>query len=234
MTYTEENVRAGLRVKDGKRVFYLREEDKLTPAAKEWLRQEQIEVLPAASAAVGEYVTPDGAVFSRKPEHMTHLRENILVPKNHPRIRFRGMVDTLEAELLWAGSLAVRAGEARLAAELREVLQFVRELIPCDVLEKPVGDFRLCGLDAAQLREHSHFPQKYYGQPHFLPSDGDDPLLLALNRVRTVVRQAELAAYDAFHPTEYHKGREDILLALNRLSSLLWVLMIRKKSEGKS
>ena len=38
MLYTEEAVRAGLRVRDGKRVFYLPEGSRLTPAARDWLR----------------------------------------------------------------------------------------------------------------------------------------------------------------------------------------------------
>ena len=226
MIFTEDNVRAALRVKDGRRVFYLGEDDRLTPAAKEWLRQEHVEILPAEAAAQAGYVTEDGAVYQEKPEHMTHLHGNVLVPKNHPRIRFRGMIDLLEAEILLTGSMAVREQQTALTADLREVLQFVRQLIPCDVLGKAVGEFRLCGLDAAQLRERSHFPQKYYNQPHFMPSDEDSPLLLQLNRLRTTVRQTELAAYDAFHGS-----REDILLALNRLSSLIWIFIIRKKSE---
>ena len=225
MILTEEDVRAGLRVREGSRVYYLGAEDRLTPAAREWLRQEHIEVLPAEAAAPAAYVTEDGAVFTEKPEHMTHLHGNVLVPKNHPRIRFRGMIDALEAELLLAGA---QAAGTPLAAELEEILQFVRGLIPCDVLGKAVGEFRLCGLDAAELRERSHFPQKYYGQPHFMPKAQDGPMLLALNRLRTVARQTELAAYDAFHGQ-----REDILLALNRLSSLIWILMIRMKSEEK-
>ena len=35
MLYTEEAVRAGLRVRDGRRVFYLPEGSRLTPAARE-------------------------------------------------------------------------------------------------------------------------------------------------------------------------------------------------------
>ena len=41
MLYTEEAVRAGLRVRDGRRVFYLPEGSRLTPAARDWLRTAQ-------------------------------------------------------------------------------------------------------------------------------------------------------------------------------------------------
>ena len=45
MLYTEEAVRAGLRVRDGRRVFYLPEGSRLTPAARDWLRQEGVTVM---------------------------------------------------------------------------------------------------------------------------------------------------------------------------------------------
>ena len=106
MLYTEEAVRAGLRVRDGRRVFYLPEGSRLTPAARDWLRQEGVTVVPHAETPPAAYRTPDGAAFAEKPEHMTHLRGNILVPKTHPRIAFRGGIDTLEAELLLCAQAA--------------------------------------------------------------------------------------------------------------------------------
>lgn len=230
MVFTEEHVRANLRVKDGKRVFFLGAGDKLTPAAKSFLRQEHIEVLPAAEAKPQEFETLFGAKLTEKPEHMTHLRGNVLVMKDHPRIRFRGMIDMLEAELL----LCMQAAENHdISGDLREILQFVRELIPADVLEEPVKPWRLCGLSPEELRERSHFPQKYYGQPHFMPGADDGRLILSLNKVRTVVRQTELSAFDAFKTPEGNVSRQDILTALNRLSSLIYILMIREKAKEK-
>lgn len=49
--FTEEAARANVRNRDGRRVFYLASGDHLTPSAREWLRQERIELLPAAEAA---------------------------------------------------------------------------------------------------------------------------------------------------------------------------------------
>ena len=230
MVFTEEQVRANLRVKDGKRVFYLGTGDKLTPAAKSWLRQERVQVLPAAEAKVQEYKTLFGAALTQKPEHMTHLRGNVLVMKDHPRIAFRGMIDALEAELLLCMK---EAAGTEVLQDLKEILQFVRELIPADVMGSAVKPWTLCGLTPDELREHSHFPQKYYGQPHFMPDENDSRLLLALNKARTVVRQTELRAFDAFKTKDGALEREDILLALNRLSSLLWILMIREKAKER-
>lgn len=230
--YTEETARANIRIRDGRRVVHLSAGDRLTPAAKEWLRQEHIDVLPAAEAAIREYETLFGAKLSQKPEHMTHLYGNVLVMKDHPRIRFRGMIDALEAEILLL--MAETKQEQETLSQLREILDFVRGLIPCDVLGEAVKPWKLCGMTEEELHQHSHFPQKYYDQPHFMPDENDSRVLLGLNKIRTLVRQTELSAFEAFRTPEGNVSREDILLALNRLSSLFWVLMIRLKSKEKS
>lgn len=227
MLYTLENVQAGLRVLDGKRVFYLGRDDRLSPAARDWLREENVRIA-APEEAKTTFTTPFGGVFEKKPEEMTHLTGNILVPKNHPRIVYRGMVDALEAELLTA-QLAAQ-GHAALVAELAEMLDFVREMMRADVLGEPLKPVKLCGLTDAELRERSHFPQKYYGQPHFMPAASDGAAMAALNRLRAVVRQTELACYSAFSDRDGRLARTDLLTALNRLSSLCWIQMIRLKA----
>lgn len=227
--FTQSAVRDNIRVRDGKRVFYLADGDHLTPSARQWLNVEGIEILPAHTAKVKEFRTLDGGTYCIKPEHMTHLRADVLVRKDHPRIRFRGMVDHLEAELLLAIKAANENGSLKVSADLGEILSAVRMMIRCDVLEEPICIDSLLGLTMKQLREHSHFPQKYYDQPHFMPSQEDSAFLLTLNRVRTTIRQTELAAYDAFHDREGIVTREDILRLLNRLSSAVWILMIQEK-----
>ena len=129
-----------------------------------------------------------------------------------------------------AQQAAAGEGLHGLAEELEEVLAFVRRFIRFDVLEEPVGEVRLCGYGPEELREHSHYPEQYYGQSHFLPHYTDGPALLALNKVRTSVRRTELAAYGAFRGEEGSVTRPDLLLGLNRLSSLLWILMIKRKA----
>lgn len=175
------------------------------------------------------YRTPDGAAFAEKPEHMTHLRGNILVPKTHPRIAFRGGIDALEAELL----LCAQAADGPLRRTLCAMLDFVRSLIRADVLDEPVQAVRFLGLDGDGLREHSHHPEREEGQPHFLPAPDDPPILLRLNRLRTVVRQTELLACHAFSRPDGTLARPDLVKALNRLSSLCWILMIRVKRGGQ-
>ncbi len=225
MLYSQENVRQNIRNRDGKRVFYLGSGDALTSSARDWLRRERIEILPASQAKPESYRLLCGAVFSEKPEHYTHLRDNVLVPKSHPVIAFRGAMDSLQAELL----LAQQAVPEALRPELGELLAFSGKLIAREVLEEPVEEAPLCGLSLKQLREHSHRPQDFYGQPHFMPAYTDGPAILQLNRARCAARQAELAAVRAFAEDNGNCTREDILTALNRLSSMLYILMIRLK-----
>ena len=229
--FTEQAVRANIRVRDGKRVFYRGSHDQLTPSARQWLSHERVEIIPAGTLPKEQtYTTLFGGVLHEKPEHMTHLYGNVLVFKDHPRIVFRGMLDTLEAETLLCQKTAHQEGYAALPAALQQVLDFVRRLIPCDVLNEPVGEVSFGGMTPGQLREHSHYPQKYYDTPHFMPDYTMPQTMLSLNHLRTVVRRTELAAYRAFRTEDGAVTRDDMILALNRLSSYLWILMIQLKA----
>ena len=229
--FTEQAVRANIRVRDGKRVFYLGSHDQLTPSARQWLSHERVEIIPAGTLPKEQtYTTLFGGVLHEKPEHMTHLYGNVLVFKDHPRIVFRGMLDTLEAETLLCQKTAHQEGYTALPAALQQVLDFVRRLIPCDVLNEPVGEVSFGGMTPGQLREHSHYPQKYYDTPHCMPDYTMPQTMLALNHLRTVVRRTELAAYRAFRTEDGAVTRDDMILALNRLSSYLWILMIQLKA----
>ena len=226
MLYSLEAVRANIRNRDGKRVFYLGKGDQLTSQARDFLNRERIEILPADRARPDEYQIAGGGIVSEKPEHMTHLHGNVLVAKTHPRIAFRGAVDTLESELLLAQSVLCKPYDA----QMEEILEFTRRLIRCDVLDEPVEDGKLCGLTAEELRIRSHRPQDFYGQPHFMPAAGDGEGLLRVNRARCAARAAELAAVEAFSDREGNPTRPDILKALNRLSSMLYIIMIQLKA----
>lgn len=220
MLYSLEAARANIRNRDGKRVFYLAKGDQLTSDARDFLQRERIEILPAEQARPARYRLLNGGFIEEKPEHMTHLYGDVLVEKTHPRIAFRGAVDTLEAEILLC-----QMEVPHLCKELEEVLSLTRNLIRWEVLGEPVQVGTLCGLDEKQLREQSHRPQDFYGQPHFMPSAADGAAVLRLNRVRCAVRHAELKAVAAV------PERQDILRALNRMSSCLYILMIREKSR---
>ena len=226
MLFSEENVKANIRNRDGKRVFYLGSGDTLTPSARDFLQRERIEILPGHMAKPEEYRLENGAILRDKPEHYTHLRGNILVSKTHPVIAFRGAMDGLQAELL----LSQQAAPEKLRKDIGEILTLARSILRWDVLEEPAQVDRLCGLTADELRSRSHRPQEYYSQPHFMPDYTDGPALLQLNRARCAARSAELAATRAFTNENGTCRRPDLLQALNRMSSMLYILMIQLKA----
>ena len=232
MLYTEESVRANIRNREGQRVFFLGSGDRLTAAARDYLTRERIPILSGETAKPDRYRLLNGGYLEEKPEQMTHLNGEVLVPKTHPRIEFRGKMDTLEAELL----LCQPGLTQIIANKVGQVLEFARMLIRCDVLEEPVPGGTLCGLTEEEQRKRSHFPQTYYGQPHFMPCAEDGVAILRLNRARCAAREAELAAVRAFTDREGNPTRLDILRAMNRMSSMLYILMIelkKEKTEGK-
>lgn len=226
MLYTEETVRANIRNREGKRVFFLGKGDTLTPGARDFLSRERIEIRSGESAKIEEYRLTNGAVLRVKPEHMTHLNGDVLVPKTHPRIAFRGAMDTLEAELL----LCQLACGEQLRKDLGEILTLARMLIRCEVMDEPVPEGKLCGLTEEEQRQRSHRPQDYYGQAHFMPEVSDGETVLRLNRCRCAARAAELAAAAAFTDGDGNAAREDILRALNRMSSMIYILMIMARA----
>ncbi len=227
MLYNETSVKANIRNRDGKRVFFLGGKDTLTPSARDWLRQQRIEILPLSDAPITRYQLTDGKVLTTKPEHLTHLRGNILISKTHPIVAFRGAMDTLQAELL----LAQLAVDTDTAGKIEEILTLARNILRWEVMEEPAQMDLLCGLTQEQLRQHSHRPQDFYGQPHFMPSYADGAAILQLNRARCAARNAELAAAHAFADATGGCLRSDILQLLNRMSSMLYILMIRLKAS---
>ena len=226
MLYNEEAVRANIRNREGRRVFFLGKGDQLTSGARDFLSRERIEILPAEQAKIQQYKLLSGGFLAEKPEHMTHLHGDVLVPKDHPRIIFRGKLDTLEAELILC-----QLAEDRLSDPVGEILALARQIVRCEVLEEELRWGKLCGLTEAEQRRRSHFPQDYYGQPHFTPSAADGAVIARLNRVRCAAREAELAAVAAFRDREGNPTRPDILKAMNRMSSMLYILMVQWKAK---
>lgn len=179
-----------------------------------------------AQAPVQQTFTPQ-----TKPEELTHLRGKLMVPKTHPRIRFRGKLDSLEAYVLLAQNCARKEGRAELDRNLGEVLDYVRKMVRAEVMDEPLPPIHLFGLDASQLRERSHYPQKYFGVSHTPPVVEHGEMMLWLNLLRTQVRETELAAVQAFWQEGSPPERLDIIQALNRLSSAIWILMMQHLAE---
>jgi len=164
---------------------------------------------------------PHGEHTDSKPEELTCLYGNQLTEKDNPVIVFRGKLDTLCAMILEAQLLGEEQENRAFVDDMREILDFTRSLLPAEYKGAPLGDFRLLGLSSEDLRERSHYPEKYFGRGHLLMHHSMGPLCLRLNLLRTVVRETELAAVTAL------RDRKDIVEALNRLSSLLYILIYK-------
>ncbi|MDR2741813.1 MAG: hypothetical protein LBB98_06620 [Treponema sp.] len=182
------------------------------------------------------YYGLNGEKFDVKPETLTHLHGNQLTEKDNPVIAFRGKLDKLTAMILEAQVLGEEKKNHAFPDDLQEILEFVRGLLSAEYRGTPLGEFRLLGFSSGDLRERSHHPEKYFGHRHLLMDYAMGALSLRLNLLRTVTRETELAAVSAFRD-EADSGksrRPDIVEALNRLSSLLYVLMFKYLPENYS
>lgn len=227
--------------------YYIPEGKILSPAAREYLQQRKIKIskdkppavaeteapqsmrdgAPAPQAPVAKFVDYEtGAFFSEKPEHMTHLHGNVLVPKNHSRIYFRGKLDSLQAQvILTQATLHEEGASIKLIDDLGDILRVLREMMRCDALEEDFKNERIIGLTHAELRERSHNPMKFYSiQQMLLPEYSMGKHYVMLNQLRTQVRETEVAANMAFR-----EGRRctnpAVIEEMNRLSSALHIMM---------
>jgi len=223
---------------------------RITPAAQDFIREHQIQLHFAAPVQNAMTVTPipvqngkakfvnfaTGAALDVKPEHMTHLRGNLLVSKKHPRIAFRGRLDSLMARVISIQVLASEEGREKLAEELEELLGYLRLILAAEVKDIPLEPMNLLGMDSSQIRRVSHHVKEYIGIDHPIPSCKMGKLCAALNELRTQVRETELYAANAFE-SESPDARNDIIEGLNRLSSCVYILFCRMAAghyeEGK-
>ena len=198
------------------------------------IRATEVPKMPEVTLPPGEGTKPKfidyetGAYYYEKPEHMTHLYGNVLVPKDHRRILFRGKLDSLQALfVLNQCLLAEMGGQEKIIEDLDDILGSLREMMRCDVLDEPFRREFIIGLSHKELREHSHNPMKFYNvQQMVLPSYKLGRAYALLNQLRTAVRETEVAAAGAFrNGQKYERG--DIIEELNQMSSAMHIIMCK-------
>lgn len=232
---TESELRARLKNSNSKS-FVVDSKVIVTPSAREYLKLKDIELVFEEQSKIKDdnskleeekskkfepkYLCDySGGYLEEKPENMTHLYGNKLVFKDHPNIAFRGKLDSLQSKILEVQVIAHRNKTHGLVKDLDETLDFVRNLLKSEVLNKEVEEVSFFGLDEDIIREMSHNPKTYLGVEHILPSHDMGEELIGLNSIRSNVREVELSSFLL--------KREDISKALNRLSSVLYVMMCR-------
>lgn len=239
--------------------FYLEKDMKLTPSARTYLADKNIIIrtnhleektryqseslrtridknnIENKEKEMGKseeiYETLFGITLHEKPEHMTHLRGNLLVFKDNGRIALRGAIDSLESQIIITQIVAQKEGSMKLVNDLEEIIQFIRRLLRSEITGEPVDDFSLQGLNAKDMREQSYHPSKYFGIKHFLPTYKHGEMIANLNKLRTMTRRTELIAFKAFKNDENKVERVDIIRAFNRLSSLFWIMMFKYMTD---
>ncbi len=225
----------------------------VTPLAEEFLRDKGVRIVRVvssdgesvsaqatiqaeggfgATAPPAHYVdAKTGVVYQKKPEHMTHLYGNVLTEKTDAVIAFRGALDSLQAHILCTQALAQEQEQADLVAQLGELLALVRDILAAQVKGTVLSPPTLLGLDAAALRRVSHNVKDEIGIPHPKMHHDMGTLALQLNLLRTEVRRCELCAAVAFYKNGEQCERSDIILALNRLSSAVYILLCRHLAQ---
>lgn len=173
------------------------------------------------------YIDLDGNKYVDKPEYMTQLHGNVLVPKTHIRIVFRGKMDSLLAKTMEVQIVALEEGMPEVADELQDVAKAISAVLMGEVSEQPLETFSILGMNEAELRQASHNPKKCIGVDHMLPSYAMGKTFSAVNALRAQAREAELTTTRAFTDADGKATREDLLQAMNRLSSAVYIIMCR-------
>ncbi|MEJ8553332.1 cobalamin adenosyltransferase [Tepidibacter sp. Z1-5] len=175
-----------------------------------------------------KYITEYGGFLDKKPEYMTQLYKNKLVFKDNKLIKLRGKLDSLQSEILKAQIYADKMKLDKLVKDLQEILDFVRNILKCEIIDEAIEEFNLLNMNETELRDISHHPKKYFGIDHLFTIDYKlGEVVVILNSLRSLVRETELVAYSAFKNEEGKVVREDIIKALNRLSSLMYIMIFK-------
>ncbi|SPF33997.1 Cobalamin adenosyltransferase family protein [Candidatus Desulfosporosinus infrequens] len=202
----------------------------ITPSARDFIRSKGIDVQIEGNVRQKPFseklnaLKKDQGVQEVKLEHMTHLRSGVLVTKTHPVIAYRGQLDLFQCELVEVQGFFAQEGEEKLILKLEEILAFARQLMASEVKEEPFQWATLIGLKPEELREQSHNPLKYFGVEHAPLSYTHGKVVSKLHHLRAKSREVELYANRAFINEVGVCSRTDLIQALNRLSSALYIL----------
>lgn len=170
-----------------------------------------------------DYIT--GGVYNKKPEFMTQIFGNELVVKNHKRIILRGKFDILQAETVRYWKKYEK--NKKLESDFSQAYRFVRDLFISEMVDSEFQERDVLGYDIDTLKEITHNTHKYYKTGHlFEINAGYDETVIDINCLRALSRECEVAAVDAFYK-EGRTERPDMLKALNRLSSIFYLMMLK-------
>ena len=159
---------------------------------------------------------------AQKPDTLTHLTANKMVAKSDPRLGFRAALDSTIALAVW---LQIELAE-QWQPWLADIRSRLGNIMRADAIEEPLAAQSIAGLSEADLHRLSHQPLRYLDHDHLVPEAGQGRDSALLNLLRCKVRETETFAAQVFITPGFEVLRPDILQALNRLSSTVYVMMI--------
>lgn len=222
--------------------------DILTPSAREFLNNRKVEFIKGEEFSkelekdkeeeketeksskeikYRDYIT--GGMYEKKPEYMTQIFGNDLVVKNHKRIVLRGKFDSLQAETVRYWKKYEK--NKKLEADFSQVYRFIRDLYISEIVDSEFQERDVLGYDIDTLKEITHNTHKYYKTGHLFEINANyDETVIDINSLRALSRECEICAVDALYK-EGKVEREDMLKALNRLSSIFYLMMLKANNR---
>jgi ethanolamine utilization cobalamin adenosyltransferase len=165
--------------------------------------------------------------LATKPDTLTSLDGKALVAKNDPRLKLRGKLDTAIAHAVWIQTeFDPDGGKTTLAHWLADVRSALGHVLRAEVSGEAMPPVVMGEFDEAAIHAISHNPLKYIGHDHIVPEVAHGARVARLNLLRAEIREAELLAADVFIDRDFKVSRPDLMQALNRLSSAVYVLML--------
>lgn len=221
----------------------IKESDILTPLAKEFINKKSIEIISDITHKInisekkevtnklGKYKGEKDEIYLEKPEYMTQLKGNILVNKNSKIIKYRSKLDSFIAQLILTEKLIVNKRDNKLQNDFKSIKIFMDMLVRAEVMNEGIEEnIKLLDLPLDKVRIVSHNPKKYYNMEHLFNISSSNKLnTLYLNQLRTLIREVEVLAVDVFL-CDKKVERKDILKCLNRLSSAIYIMMLKEES----
>ncbi len=229
-------------------------ESKLTPSAHQLLQERRIKVkfvddegrvyLPAKDDGnvsseqpvhplTGGTKRPDnecslcGQHIENKPDTMTHLDKDTLVPKNNSRLKLRGKLDTIISyTVLLQNEFDPDDKYPVLNRYLADIRSYLGNILKAEVTGEELPPVSIGDMDEEVIHAISHNPLKYLGHDHIVPCKEHGVRVARLNYLRALVREAEVIAADLFIDELFRVSRQDLMKGLNRSSSAIYVLMM--------
>lgn len=245
MVLTEDKLKNLYRKKEFKK-YIVENGTIMTPSARQFLADKGIELVKEGTteektamqekvvervikkAITPKYIGLAGESYFEKPEHMTQISGNILVKKNDERIIFRGKLDSLQAKWLVLQKEFESYGNEKLNKDMESVSIFIKKIVLSEVLDTELEEIKVLGETLDKIKEISHNPKKFFEIGHMFDiSVKNSMLVLKLNEMRSSSREIEIAGVTAFLNEKGIVTKKEILKALNRFSSIIYVMMLK-------